>query len=59
MVSLNRFLGSDANYHITEKIKKYKHIVQRGKGILIHMLPVIGKRNKGIGLCLFTVYQNS
>ncbi|WP_181444670.1 AfsA-related hotdog domain-containing protein [Bacillus sp. 03113] len=59
MVSLSRFLGSDAEYHIIEEFKKYRHIVQRSNDILIHKLPVKGKKNKGIGLCLFTVYQNS
>lgn len=59
MVSLNSSLGSDAYYHITEEVKKYRHIVQRGKDISIHTLPVTGKRNKGIGLCLFTIYQDS
>lgn len=59
MVSLTEFLGSDSEYFIIEEHKKYRYFVTRSEDILIHTLPVKGKKNKGIGLCLFTVYQNS
>ncbi|MBD3922208.1 hypothetical protein H8B09_25860 [Paenibacillus sp. PR3] len=60
MVSIFRFLGLDSEFYVIEEYKKYRRIVQRSDDIFIHALPVKENGNhKGMGYCLFTVYQNS
>lgn len=59
LVSLSKILDSDSEYYIIEEFRKFKHIVKRGGDILIHALPVIGKKSRGRGLCLFTIFQDS
>lgn len=60
MVSIFRYLGSDSEFYVIEEFKKYRRIVQRSNDIFIHALPVKENgNNKGMGYCLFTVFQNS
>lgn len=59
LVGLSHSLGSESEYHILEEVRKFKKMVKRGSDLYIHVLPIIGKRAKGKGICLFTLYQNN
>ena len=57
MVCVNNFLGENSDYYIIEEFKKFKNIVKRNEPVQIQVLPVVGNKRRGRGICVFVVFQ--
>ena len=57
MVCVNNFLCENSDYYIIEEFKKFKNIVKRNEPVQIQVLPVVGNKRRGRGICVFVVFQ--
>lgn len=58
MVTLNKQLGKNTQYFISQESKKFIEKVDRNKNTSIQTYLKLGRKNKGMVICYYSLYQN-